>query len=281
MGTMLHRAGLQAGELPILWNVDHPDRVGGIHRAYLEAGAQVILTNTFNGNRFLLAKRGLESRVEELNRAGANILKSEIEAYFARKGEERCDALVAGDIGPSGEILAPLGALTFEDAVDGFAEQAQALIAGGADIIWIETMADLEEVRAAVTGVRRASAEIRVIVTMTFDTHGRTMMGVKPETMANTLHELGIGSFGGNCGNGPDELLVAVQKMRSVAPDAVLVAKSNAGVPEMVNGVVVYRATPQMMADSARKLRNAGARVIGGCCGTTPEHITSMAQALK
>ncbi len=281
MGTMLQQAGLEAGELPILWNIDKPDRVRAIHREYLEAGAQIILTNTFNGNRFLLAKRGLESRVAEVNRAGAEILKSEIESYLKHGTDKPQDALVAGDIGPSGEILAPLGSLTFDDAVSGFAEQARALITGGADVIWIETMADLEEVRAAVEGTRRASAEMPIVVTLTFDTHGRTMMGVKPEAAAHALSELGITAFGGNCGNGPDELLEVIRKMHGAAPDAILVAKSNAGVPELVNGTVVYRATPEMMANSAMQLHDAGARIIGGCCGTVPAHIAAIARAVK
>ncbi len=280
MGTMLQQAGLQAGEFPVLWNVDHPDRVRKIQRAYLDAGAQIILTNTFNGNRFLLTKRGLESRVDEINRAGAEILKSEIKSYLEQSATKPYDALVAGDIGPTGEILAPLGSLTFDDAVSGFAEQARSLIAGGADVIWIETMADLEEVRAAVEGTRQASAEILIVVTLTFDRHGRTMMGVKPETAARVLSELRVAAFGGNCGNGPDELLEVIRKMHGATPDAVLVAKSNAGMPELVEGKVVYRATPEMMADSAVQLRQAGARIIGGCCGTMPAHIAAIARAL-
>lgn len=271
MGTMLQQAGLEAGELPVLWNVDHPNRVRAIQRAYLDAGAQIILANTFSGSRWRLAKHNLQARVDELNRAGVEILRAEIGGR---------PALIAGDVGPSGEILQPLGTLAFEEAVAGFAEQARALIAGGADVIWIETMADLEEVRAAIEGARQASAEIPILATLTFDTRGRTMMGVKPETAARTLSEWGVAAFGGNCGNGPDELLAVIQKMRAVTPNAILIAKSNAGVPEIVNGATVYRATPDMMAASAVQLRDAGARIIGGCCGTTPAHIAAMASAV-
>jgi len=171
--------------------------------------------------------------------------------------------------------------LSFDDAADGFARQAVALIDGGADVIWIETMADLEEVRAALEGTRRASPDIPIIVTMTFDTHGRTMMGVKPETAATSLNEWGAAAMGGNCGNGPDEMLVAIQKMHSAVPGALLVAKSNAGMPEFLDGATVYRATPEMMAQSAVQLRDAGARIIGGCCGTTPGHIAAMARAVS
>ena len=279
MGTMLQQAGLKPGDPPMLWNVEQPGRVRSVHRAYLEAGAQVLLTNTFNGNRFRLAKHGLEGRGDELNRAGAQILRAEIEDYLKKAAPGTPEPVVAGDIGPTGEIMAPLGRLLFDDAADGFAQQAGALIAGGADVIWIETMADLEEVRAAVEGTRRASAHIPVIVTMTFDTHGRTMMGVKPETAATTLGEWDAAALGGNCGNGPDEMLAAIGKMSAAAPGAILVAKSNAGVPEFVDGATVYRATPDMMAQSAVQMRAAGARIIGGCCGTTPEHIAAMARA--
>jgi methionine synthase I (cobalamin-dependent) len=280
MGTMLQQVGLEPGDLPMLWNVDHPGRVGAVHRAYLQAGARILLTNTFNGNRFRLAIHGLEGRADELNRAGARLLRAEIEDYAKKAGTETLQSVVAGDIGPTGEILAPLGKLLFEDAADAFAGQAAALIAGGADLIWIETMSDLEEVRAAVEGTRRASADIPVIVTMTFDTHGRTMMGVKPEAAAVTLVEWGVAALGGNCGNGPDEMLAAISRMRAAAPDAILVAKPNAGMPEFVDGNTVYRATPDMMAQSAIQLRDAGARIIGGCCGTTPAHIAAMARAI-
>lgn len=280
MGTMLQQAGLEPGDPPMLWNVDHPGRVRAVHRAYLEAGARVLLTNTFNGNRFRLAGHGLEGRGDALNRAGAQILRAEIENYLKNGGPGTGGAVVAGDIGPTGEILAPLGKLLFEDAADGFARQAGALIEGGADVIWIETMADLEEVRAAVEGTRRASKVIPVIVTMTFDTHGRTIMGVKPETAATTLSEWGAAALGGNCGNGPDEMLGAIGRMRAAAPGALIVAKPNAGMPEFVDGATVYRASPELMAQSAVQLRDAGARIIGGCCGTTPDHIAAMARAI-
>ncbi len=272
MGTMLQQAGLDAGELPMLWNVTHPDRVRAIQRAYLAAGADIILANTFSGSRWRLARHGLAARGEELNRAGVEILRAEI-------GDRA--ALIAGDVGPSGEILAPLGTLAFDEAVAGFAEQVRALIVAGADAIWIETMADLEEVRAAIAGTRQVSAEIPILATLTFDTRGRTMMGVKPETAARTLSEWGVAAFGGNCGNGPDELLVVIQKMRATTPNAILVAKSNAGIPEIENGATVYRATPAMMAQSAAQLRAAGARIIGGCCGTTPAHIAAMADIVR
>jgi len=281
MGTMLQQAGLKPGDPPMLWNIDQPGRVRTVHRAYLEAGAMILLTNTFSGNRFRLAGHGLKERGDDLNRAGAQILRAEIEDYLKKAVPGTPVPVVAGDIGPTGEIMSPLGKLSFDDAADGFAQQAGALIAGGADVIWIETMADLEEVRAAMEGTRRASADIPVIVTMTFDTHGRTMMGVKPEAAATRLVESGAAALGGNCGNGPDEMLAAIGKMSAAAPDAILVAKSNAGVPEFVDGTTLYRASPETMAQSAVQLRDAGARIIGGCCGTTPEHIAAMARAVN
>lgn len=274
MGTQLFAAGLQFGDPPETWNVLHPDIIRGIQRRYIEAGAQIVLTNTFGGTRFRLAMHNLQSRVADLNRTAAILLRAEVEA----SGRQ---VLVAGDIGPSGEILAPLGTLEYADAVDGFAEQAQALIAGGVDVIWIETMSALEEVQAALEGVRRISPEIPVITTLSFDTHGRTMMGVTPEHALHTLTEQGAAAVGANCGNGTDELLAAIQRMHAAGPRVPLVAKSNAGMPELVNGKAVYRATPTAMAHYADEVYRAGARIIGACCGSSPDHIHAMAGALQ
>jgi 5-methyltetrahydrofolate--homocysteine methyltransferase len=273
MGTMLFASGLEHGDSPDKWNLDHPEKVAAIHRAYLEAGAQLLLTNTFGGTRYRLALHGLEERVGALNRAAAEILRAEVSA----SGRE---ALVAGDIGPSGQVMAPYGELTFSDAVAAFREQASALMDSGVDLIWIETMADLAEMRAAVEAVRAVSPEVPVLATMTFDTHGRTMMGVTPEKAASSLIDLDVAAIGGNCGNGPDEIITVIQKMRATTPEAVLVAKANAGVPQLVNGKPVYRATPEDMAGYAIEVFAAGARVIGACCGSTPAHIQAIAQAL-
>lgn len=274
MGTMLFAAGLESGAPPELWNVEHPDRVRAVQRAYLQAGSQIILTNTFGGSRYRLGMHGLESRVIELNRAGAEIARAEVDAMGGR-------ALVAGDLGPSGEILMPVGTLDFDDAVSAFAEQTQGLMAGGVDLIWIETMADLEEVRAAIEGVRRVSADIPIVATMTFDTKGRTMMGVTPEIAVQTMSGWGVIAMGSNCGNGPDEMLKVIQKMHAARPDVILVSKSNAGKPEIgEDGKVVYRAGPDEMARYAIEMKNAGARIIGGCCGSSPAHLQAMARAL-
>ncbi len=273
MGTQLFAAGLQFGDPPETWNVLHPDIVRGIQRRYIEAGAQIVLTNTFGGTRFRLAMHNLQGKVADLNRTAVILLRAEVQASGR-------SVLVAGDIGPSGEILAPLGTLDYAEAVDGFAEQAAALIAGGVDVIWIETMSALEEVQAAMEGTRRVSADIPIITTLSFDTHGRTMMGVTPEQALRTLTEWGAAAVGANCGNGTDELLAAIQRMQAANPQVPLVAKSNAGMPELVQGKAVYRATPEAMGHYARDVYKAGARVIGACCGSSPEHIRAMAAAL-
>ncbi len=270
MGTMLFASGLQFGDPPEVWNVSHPDVVRRIQRAYLEAGSLIVMTNTFGGNRLRLGLHGLESRVGELNQTAAVLLRAEVEAAGGH-------ALVAGDIGPSGAIMAPVGTLDHDEAVDVFAEQAAALVAGGVDLIWIETMSDLAEIGAAIEGVRRVAPGIPLITTMTFDTHGHTMMGVSPEQAVGALSAWGADAIGGNCGNGPDELVTVVERMRAAAPEATLVAKSNAGIPELIDLRAVYRASPEEMAPRAAEMRDAGATIVGGCCGTTPEHLRAIA----
>ncbi len=228
------------------------------------------MTNTFGGNRLRLSLHNLDRRVAELNRTAAILLRGEADAAGGR-------ALVAGDIGPSGSIMAPTGTLEYPEAVDVFAEQAAALVAGGVDLVWIETMSDLLEMRAAIEGVRSVAPGLPLIATMTFDTRGHTMMGVSPEQAVAALTMWGADAIGGNCGNGPDELLEVIRRMRAANPDVVLVAKSNAGMPELVDLRAVYRTDPQTMAACAVEMRDAGARIIGGCCGTTPDHLAAMA----
>jgi len=273
MGTMLFANGLQFGDPPEVWNLTHPDVVRSIHRGYIDAGARIILTNTFGGNRLRLALHGFDDRVRELNIAAATLLGAEVESAGS-------DALVAGDIGPTGAILAPTGTLEYEEAVDVFAEQAKALVEGGVDLLWVETMSDLSEIKAAIEAVRRVAPGIALVATMTFDTRGSTMMGVTPEQAVVALDAWGADAVGGNCGNGPDELVAVVQRMRAVAPDVTLVAKSNAGMPELVDLRAVYRAEPAVMAAQTAEMRDAGAAIIGGCCGTTPAHLRAMADLL-
>ena len=269
MGTLLFARGLQRGNAPELMNVEHPEVVRGIHAEYIAAGEQIILTNTFGGTRARLQAHGIGARAAELNRAGAALARAEA---------DRADhpVVVGGSMGPTGQMLEPYGELSHEAAVELFAEQAQALIDGGVDVLWIETMSALEEVQAALEGC--ASLGLPCVATMTFDTHGRTMMGVTPAKAVRLLH--GVIALGANCGNGPDELEAVIQAMRAADDDTILVAKANAGLPHMQGATAVYDATPQVMAEYALRVRANGARIIGSCCGSTPDHIRAIAAAL-
>lgn len=272
MGTTLMEMGLGAGNPPEEWNVLYPQRIQQIHQAYVDAGSRLILTNSFGGNRFRLALHGLEERVYELNRAAAENARRAADAAPQR-------VLVAGSMGPTGALFEPLGTLTFDEARAAFAEQASGLAAGGADLLWVETMSDLEEVRAAVAGAREATA-LPVAASMTFDTNRHTMMGVSPEQAAQALGELGLVALGANCGNGPDEIEDVIARMRALNPDVPLIAKANAGIPHLHGDELVYDGTPELMGVYARQARAQGATLIGGCCGNTPEHIAQMAAAL-
>ena len=274
MGTLLFEYGLSFGEAPETWNLLHPELVRKVHRGYLEAGSQIVLTNTFGGNRSRLSMHNLEHRVPELNRTAAVLARSEVE-------QGGWNALVAGDIGPTGEIFAPLGTLSFDAAVEIFEEQAAALAGGGVDLFWVETLAAVEEGNAALEGIRRAAPGLPVIVTMTFDTHGRTMMGLTPEDACRELTANGAAAVGGNCGNGASEVLAVVTRMKAVVPPGTaIVAKANAGVPHLAGDRAVYPGTPEDSAAYALAARDAGANLIGGCCGTSPEHLAAMHEAL-
>jgi 5-methyltetrahydrofolate--homocysteine methyltransferase len=276
MGTNLFAEGLQFGDPPEVWNLAHPDMVRRIHRGYIDAGSRIILTNTFGGNRLRLGLHGQENRVQELNRTAAILLRSEVAAAAAANPTGH-KVLVAGDIGPTGQIMAPVGTLDEAQAVDVFAEQAAALVAGGIDLVWIETMSDLAEMKAAIDGVRRVAPDIAVIATMTFDTRGHTMMGVSPERAVQALVSWGADAIGGNCGNGPDELIPVIERMHAAVPEAVLVAKSNAGMPELIDMRAVYRSSPDEFAEQVTRMWDAGATIVGGCCGTTAAHLRAIA----
>ncbi len=274
MGTGLFARGLTSGDSPELWNVERPDRVAGVHRSFVEAGSDVVLTNSFGGNRFRLKLHGAENRVGELNRAAARVARS-----AASDGART--VLVAGSMGPTGEILAPLGSLGAAEATEAFAEQALALAEGGVDLLWIETMSAGEELTAAVAGAMRTG--LPIVTTMSFDTNGRTMMGTTPEAAVDLFHGLPAkpGAYGANCGVGPAQLLVTVLAMAGRrAGDEVIVAKGNCGVPVFREGQIHYSGTPEVMAAYARLARDAGARIIGGCCGTGPEHLAAMRREL-
>ena len=273
MGTMLFAAGLESGNSPEEWNVLHPEKVREIHRAYIEAGSQVILTNTFGGSAVRLESHGLAERVHELNEAAAKNARAEADAVEQT-------VVVGGSIGPTGQLVEPLGTLTKEEASKSFAAQAGGLAAGGVDMFWIETMSDLEEVKAAVAGIRSVS-DLPIAATMSFDSHGRTMMGTSPEQAVAALQDQDIQMLGANCGTGSDELIKAIQEIQTTNPTLPVIAKANAGLPEMIGTETVYNGSPEVMADYAVKVWGEGARLIGGCCGSTPDHIKSMAEALS
>jgi 5-methyltetrahydrofolate--homocysteine methyltransferase len=267
MGTMLHAAGLTFGA-PEQWNVKRPDVVSGIHRAYVEAGSDFISTNTFGGTRNRLQLDNLQDRVAELNEAGARLAR-----------EAAGERLVAGSMGPTGELMEPLGMLTPEGARSSFAEQARALAAGGADFALIETMSALEEVQAAIEGAREAG--LAAVVTMSYDTNFRTMMGVAPAKAVKAIAGWGVQVIGANCGNGPAEIERIMGEMSQAVPQGVvLMAKSNAGMPQWKEDGIRYDGTPEVMAAYARAMAALGVRVIGGCCGSTPAHVAAMREAL-
>jgi 5-methyltetrahydrofolate--homocysteine methyltransferase len=273
MGTMLQDAGLEAGVASESWNLDNPEAVKAIHRAYLEAGARVVTTNTFGGSRPRLELQGLGDRVEEINAAGARV---------AREAAEEFGALVAGDIGPTGELLEPMGILTPEEAEGFFAEQVRGLVAGGIDLLLVETMSDLAEVTAAVRAAQSVAPDVPVVVTLSFDTHLRTMMGVTPSQAVHELAPLGVSAIGANCGRGPEEMEQVMAQMVAVRPEGLLLlAQSNAGLPQLVGDHFEYDAAPERMADHAQRLRDLGVDLIGACCGSTPEHVRAMHDALR
>ncbi len=270
MGTMIQQFGLTTGGAPELWNVERPDIIRQIYQSYVDAGSQIIETNTFGGTRYRLGLHNLQDRVHELNYAGAALAREVA-------GD---DILVAGSMGPTGELMQPMGELTYETAMEAFAEQAAALAEGGVDFFLIETMSDLNEVKAAVEGCRQVSA-LPIATTLTFDTNYHTMMGVSPAQAMQELAAFGVKIIGANCGNGPDETRRAIQEMAAVRPEGVyLMAQSNAGLPHMEHGHIHYDGTPEVMAELALDLAGMGVDIIGACCGSTPEHIKAMREAL-
>ena len=270
-GTQLQAMGLPVGMAPELWNVERPDAILAHHRAYLDAGSQVILTNTFGGTRLKLDRTGdLGARTVELNRAAAAVAKE------AAAGE----AYVAGDIGPTGELLAPYGLLSYEDAVEIFAEQALALVEGGVDLLWIETMSDLNEAKAAVEGVQSVT-DLPLFCSFSFGGSGRTMMGVSPAQAAETLWPMGLTAIGANCGEGIEPVASALSEIRAAVPEAVLIAKPNAGLPRMEDGETVFDLGPEKMAAEFPRLVSLGAQVIGACCGSSPTHLAAIAATVR
>lgn len=273
-GTNLFNMGLEAGEAPELWNEDRPDAIRALYRGAVEAGSDLFLTNTFGGNAARLKLHNAQSRVHALNRIGASL------------GREVADAagrtvIVAGSMGPTGEIMEPMGALTYALAVEIFHEQAEGLKDGGADVLWIETISAAEEFRAAAEACARAG--MPWCGTMSFDTAGRTMMGFTSAQMASLANDITPRplAFGANCGVGASDLLRTVLGFAAAGTELPIIAKGNAGIPKYHDGHIHYDGTPELMADYAVLARDAGARIIGGCCGTMPDHLRKMRDALE
>lgn len=272
-GTNLFNAGLMSGDAPELWNDQHPDKIRALYKGAIDAGSDLFLTNSFGANAARLKLHDAAKDAHRLSRIAA-----EIGRELADKSDRTI--IVAGSVGPTGEILEPVGALPYAVAVEMFHETADGLKEGGADVAWLETISAPEEFRAAAEGF--ALAGIDWCGTMSFDTAGRTMMGVTSTDMVKLVEDLPNPpiAFGANCGTGASDLLRAVQGFAAAGPARPLIAKGNAGIPKYMDGHIHYDGTPELMADYAVMARDSGARIIGGCCGTTPEHLELMRDAL-
>ncbi|CAN7346956.1 betaine--homocysteine S-methyltransferase [Pararhizobium sp. LjRoot235] len=272
-GTSLFAMGLEAGEAPELWNEAKPENITKLHQDFVDAGADIILTNSFGGTRHRLKLHQAQDRVHDLNKRAAEIARA-----VADKAPRK--VITAGSVGPTGELLVPLGAMTYDDAVAAFVEQIEGLKAGGAEVAWIETMSSPDEIRAA------AEAAVKVglpyVYTGSFDTAGKTMMGLHPKDIHGVARDIGDGpvATGANCGVGASDILSSLLDMTEANPAAAIIVKGNCGIPEFRGSEIYYSGTPPLMADYARLARDAGARIIGGCCGTSCEHLAAMRVAL-
>jgi 5-methyltetrahydrofolate--homocysteine methyltransferase len=272
VGTEMQRRGLPVGVPGERWNLERPDVVRALHSDYAEAGARYLTTNTFGGTRVRLEADGLGDRVVDVNRTGAAL---------AREVASGSGSIVLGSVGPTGELLAPLGVLTRDEARALFAEQIAALAEGGADALVIETMSDPAELEAAVLAARDAAPGLEIAATMTFDSHLHTMFGTAPAAALELIAGLGVTIIGANCGNGLDEIGTVMAEMAAARPDGVLLmSQSNAGLPRPDGDSFVYDGTPEVMADYAVRMRDLGIDIVGGCCGSTPAHVTAMRAAL-
>ncbi|MGB1338077.1 betaine--homocysteine S-methyltransferase [Planktomarina sp.] len=273
-GTNLFNMGLASGDAPELWNDTAPDKIKALYKGSVDAGSDLFLTNSFGGNRSRLKLHGAEARAAELSRISAQI------------GREVADAsgrtvIVAGSVGPTGEIMEPMGPLSYSVAVEIFHEQAEGLKAGGADLAWVETISFGDEYRAAAEAFARA--DLPWVGTMSFDTAGRTMMGTTATQMVKLLDRIPSKplAFGANCGVGASDLLRTILGFSATGTQTPIVAKGNAGIPKYHDGHIHYDGTPELMAHYATLARDCGATIIGGCCGTTPEHLRTMRAALE
>jgi len=273
-GTTLFNMGLQSGDSPELWNDQHPDRIAALYQGAVDAGSDIFLTNSFGGTAARLKLHDAQKRVRELNRTAAEIGR-DVADKLGR------DVVVAGSMGPTGEIMQPMGQLSYAGAVEMFHEQAEGLKDGGVDVLWVETISDRDEYRAAAEAA--LLADMPWCGTMSFDTSGRTMMGVTSADFTSLVEKLDhkpIG-FGANCGVGASDLLRTVLGLVAQGTERPIIAKGNAGIPKYVDGHIHYDGTPELMADYAVLARDSGARIIGGCCGTTPGHLSQMREALE
>ncbi|MBL8162919.1 MAG: homocysteine S-methyltransferase family protein, partial [Anaerolineae bacterium] len=274
MGTMLHQQGGTINSCFDELNLHHPEKVAHVHQAYIQAGAQIIETNTFGANRYKLAKHGLEGQVAAINRAGVEVARAAIDA------SGRDDIYLAGSVGPLGVRLKPFGRVKIEEAHAAFAEQIRALADAGVDVIVLETFSDRLELIEAIAAAHEAAPHLPVVAQMTFGQDDRTLLGDLPAQVARDLHTAGATVIGLNCGGGPAQLSRLLQAMRHAVPDAVVSAMPNAGFPQSVGERMMYPATVEYFAEYALTFKAIGASIIGGCCGTTPDHIAAMRRAL-
>lgn len=273
-GTNLFNMGLMSGDAPELWNEQHPEKIKALYKSAVDAGSDMFLTNSFGGNASRLKLHSAQDRAHDLSRMAAEI------------GRDVADAagrpiVVAGSVGPTGDIMEPVGTLSHSDAVEIFHEQAEGLKAGGADVLWLETISAPEEYLAAAEAFKRA--QMPWVGTMSFDTAGRTMMGLTSAAMVEMVDNIKNSplGFGANCGTGASDLLRTVLGFAAQGTSVPIVAKGNAGIPKYVDGHIHYDGTPELMGEYAILARNCGARIIGGCCGTMPEHLSAMRRALE
>ena len=275
-GTNLFDMGLESGYPPELWNQEKPDLVSNNHKKFIEAGSDVILTNSFGANKYRLALHNSEDKVRDINFEAAQIARRNADSSKKK-------VLVAGSIGPTGEILHPIGSLSIEDAILAFTDQAMALKEGGSDLLWIETMSSSEEMDAAINAAVKTG--LPTICSYSFDTHGKSMMGLEPRELAilsDKYCDVVIG-YGANCGIGAAELIGSIMCFNQsvLENNQFIVAKGNCGMPQFRGTEIVYDGTPEMMAQYAIYARSLGAKIIGGCCGTTHLHVKAMSDALE
>lgn len=275
-GTMLQKKGLPPGECPEMWNITHPDTVLEIHNSYLEAGADIILTNTFGANGVKLKKLNLESRLKEMNEQAVKLARQAVDKY---KEKHSRPAFVAGSVGPTGEILAPCGSLGIDETYEGYQEQVKAMVTAELDMIVLETFYNLDEIKIALKAVKENS-DLVVFASMTFDESLKTIYGISPEKAVEELFKEEADGVGANCGSGPELLYRVLTRMRIIT-DAPLLVEPNAGVPYIENNKVVYPASPEKMAEYAEKFAQLKVNIIGGCCGTTPKHIQAISKKIK